>query len=398
MTLVEAAFWFCLACVVYTYFGYPLLLAAAATIASRPRKKGCFDGTVSFVVAAHNEERGIVRRLDELDKLVADSEVDGEVILVSDGSIDDTAALARKHESERVHVIELSEKSGKAGALTIGCQSATGDVLVFTDVRQRWAAGALGELLGNFADPTVGAVSGDLVIESSTGVLQGVSLYWRFEKWLRHTESRLDSTVGVTGAISAVRRELFRPIPAGIILDDVYWPLQVIMQGHRVVHEQAAHAFDRLPDRGRDEFRRKVRTLAGNYELVRRLPALLLPWRNRLWWQFVSHKLLRLVVPWALLGLLACSAFLPVPINLGAIALQGAGYALGIAGLWQPVSRRFRLAAAAGSFLVLNAAAWTAFWVWICGQSGRSWKKVVYEAPVTAAGKTQGDTAAKSAV
>src|SRR5438132_2819396 len=117
--------------------------------------------------------------------------------------------------------------------------------------------------------------------------------------------------VGATGAISALRRELFRPIPAGTIVDDVYWPLQVALQGFRVVLDPRALAYDRLPERTRDEFRRKVRTLSGNLQLVARLPETLLPWRNPVWFQFVSHKLLRLVVPWALLGLLATSALLP---------------------------------------------------------------------------------------
>ena len=108
--------------------------------------------------------------------------------------------------------------------------------------------------------------------------------------------------VGVTGAISAVRRELFRPIPSGTLLDDVYWPLLVAMQGYRVIHEPRARAYDRLPERPLDEFQRKLRTLTGNFQLVARLPQALLPWRNPIWFQFLSHKLLRLLMPWAHAG------------------------------------------------------------------------------------------------
>src|SRR5207249_10681512 len=125
------------------------------------------------------------------------------------------------------------------------------------------------------------------------------------------TESQVHSSVGVTGAICAVRRRLFPGVPQGTILDDVYWPMHVAMQGYRVIHDQRARAFDRLPERARDEFRRKVRTLAGNFQLAVRLPQTLLPWRNPVWWQFVSHKLLRLVVPWALLAMLVISSVLP---------------------------------------------------------------------------------------
>jgi hypothetical protein len=219
------------------------------------------------------------------------------------------------------------------------------------------------------------------MLESAPGAVAGVGQYWRFEKWLRRTESRFDSMVSVTGCISAVRRELFPTLPAGTILDDVYWPLAIAMGGHRVVHEERAKAFDRLPEKSRDEFRRKVRTLAGNFQLMARIPAALLPWRNRLWWQFISHRALRLAVPWALLGILASSALLAEPFFRWTFWGQVAFFVVGLAGTRPAVARRSRLASAVYSFLVLNSAAWVAFWVWAAGQSHRSWRKTSYGAP-----------------
>jgi cellulose synthase/poly-beta-1,6-N-acetylglucosamine synthase-like glycosyltransferase len=287
--------------------------------------------------------------------------------------------VARVHNlNGLVRVVELPQRVGKAVALSRGCSEARHEILVFADARQTWAPDALKRLLENFADPRVGAVSGELIVESAPGVMAGVGLYWRYEKWLRQTESQIHSVVGVTGAISAVRRQLFRPIPAGTLLDDVYWPLRVTMQGYRVVHDQRAIAHDRLPERARDEFRRKVRTLAGNFQLLTRLPMALLPWRNPLWLQFLSHKVLRLLVPWALLGLLITSALLGGPFYRGALAAQLGSYVIGLSGIWKVVGARVRPASAAASFLVLNAAAWLAFWVWISGRAGRSWRKVSY--------------------
>jgi cellulose synthase/poly-beta-1,6-N-acetylglucosamine synthase-like glycosyltransferase len=303
-----------------------------------------------------------------------------EIIVISDGSTDDTAPLAREYGTRGVRVLELPERRGKAFALTQGCQLAQHEILVFGDLRQTWAPDVFEQLLKNFADPTVGGVSGDLVLESEPGVMAGVALYWRFEKWLRKKESRVWSMVGVTGAISAVRRELFRPIPGGTLLDDVYWPLQVCLQGYRIVHEPHAVAYDRLPENPRDEFRRKVRTLAGNFQLVQLLPAALVPGRNPIWWEFVSHKLLRLVVPWALLGTLIASAFLPRWLYAGVFICEVAGCVLALIGLI-PVLNRFKPASAAMSFLVLNSASWMAFWVWISGRAGHSWGKVEYETP-----------------
>src|SRR5262249_16335831 len=203
-----------------------------------------------------------------LTEAIGRSGIAGEIIVVCDGSTDRTAELARSGAPASVRVIERATHQGKAAALTAGCAAASGEVLVFTAVRHLSAADPLTNLLKNFRDPVVGAVSGNLILEEASGALAGVGVYWRYEKWLRSHESRLHSLIGVTGAISAVRRELFRPIPAGTLLDDVHWPLQVVMQGRRVIHEPNACAYDRLPNGPRNEFRRKVRTLCGNFQLL----------------------------------------------------------------------------------------------------------------------------------
>jgi cellulose synthase/poly-beta-1,6-N-acetylglucosamine synthase-like glycosyltransferase len=378
MTTLELCFWLASACVVYVYAGYPLLLGVLARLRRPKRQPGVVPTSVSVVVAAHNEEDTICRRLDELTEMIAASGLTGEVIVVSDGSTDATASLARAHRKGNVRVLDLPTNGGKAAALTAGCAAAVHEVIVFADTRQSWDASALSLLLENFGDRSVGAVSGDLVVERAPGVLAGVGLYWRYEKWLRRQESRVHSLVSATGAISAVRRELFRPIPNHTILDDVYWPLCVTMQGFRVVHDARARAYDRLPDHSRDEFRRKVRTLSGNFQLLTRLPVALLPWRNPVWFQLLSHKLLRLAVPWALLLLLGLSAVLNGPVYQVAFWGQVCCYTLGLVGIWEGPAARLRLASAAGSFLVLNAAAWLAFWVWVSGRAGRSWCKASY--------------------
>ena len=379
MSLSVIVFWLCAGLVAYTFLIYPALLMLRARVRVRPvRRSESFTATVSFVVAARDEQDRIEARLRELASLLAASGPGGEILLVSDGSTDDTAAIARRV-GPPVRVIELSANVGKAAALNRGCAEASGDILAFADVRQRWAPDALRRLVANFADPVIGAVSGDLIIEAEPGVTAGVGLYWRYEKAIRRLESRVHSMAGVTGAVCAVRRELFRPIPPGTILDDVYWPMRVVMRGFRVVHDESALAFDRLPPRAQDEFRRKVRTLCGNYQLVARLPSLLLPWRNPICWQFVSHKLLRLVVPWCLLALLVTSALLKGPFYRLALGAQCLFYLAALAGCWKPIGRRSRLAAAVASFVVLNTAAAAALWVWMRGRASRSWSKVTYE-------------------
>jgi cellulose synthase/poly-beta-1,6-N-acetylglucosamine synthase-like glycosyltransferase len=341
---------------------------------------------VSVVIAARNEQRTIGRRTREFLRMLAAAGLDGELIIVSDGSTDATIAEVRAAERDVAgpipcHVIEITESGGKAAALTRACQTAGKEIIVFADARQTWAPDALTLMLQRFADPTVGAVSGDLVLETSPGVMDGVGAYWRYEKWLRRREGDVYSMVGATGAISAVRRHLFRPIPPGTLLDDVYWPLQVALQRFRVVQVKGAVAYDRLPEKARDEFRRKVRTLAGNFQLAVRLPAALVPFKNPIWLQYVSHKLMRLLVPWLMLAMLLISAILPGPFYRTLLVAQLLGILIGLTGLLPMAIARTKLVSAAASFLVLNAAAWMAFWVFITGRSTRSWKKLTYTGP-----------------
>ena len=378
MSFAEAGLWLCALGVLYTYIIYPLILVIWAGRARRDPRRGRFAEPVSVLVAARDEEATIGRRVRELTGLLEEAGAGGEVIVVSDGSADGTARAARAAGGRRVLVLELPENVGKAAALTRGAAAARHDLLVFADARQWWAPDALRRLLENFADPAVGAAGGDLRVEARPGVMAGVGFYWRFEKWLRRQEGRVHSCVGVTGAICAVRRELFPEIPAGTLIDDVYWPLAVAMRGSRVVHDPRAIAYDRLPERARDEFRRKVRTLAGNFQLLTLLPAAFVPWRNPIWFQLVSHKMMRLLVPWLLLGTLGLSLAADGALYRWAFWGQLAFYLTGLAGMVRPVGKAMRPAGMIASFLVLNAAAWLAFWVWASGRTSRAWAKIPY--------------------
>ncbi len=380
---VTVAFWVSAGLVAYTYAVYPTILALWAQHRSRRRlsvgAEALFSGTFTVVMCAHNESGRVRARLDELLELIRASNRKGELILVSDGSTDGTTAIARAAGGGTVRVVDIPQQVGKAVALTSGCLEARGDILIFADVRQRWAPDAIDRLLDNFSNPGIGAVSGELVLDSASGTLAGVGLYWRYEKWIRHNEGVVHSTVGVTGAICAVRRVLFKPIPKGIVLDDVYWPMQVVLCGNRVVYDPTAIAFDTLPGRPQDELRRKIRTLSGNFQLVAAVPALLSPLRNPVWLQFFSHKLLRLAVPWLLIALLATSATLSSPYYRAMFWAQIVLYGIGIFGLAGVFGPRSRVAAAVSSFVLLNVAAWTAFWVWITGGTSRSWRKTSYQ-------------------
>jgi biofilm PGA synthesis N-glycosyltransferase PgaC len=379
--------WISGAFVFYAYIGYPVLMWCLARCFGRPRKAEKLAEEdlppVSLLIVAHNEEAMIGKRIQSA--LAVDYPPDKlEVLVVCDGCTDATVSIARAYTGRPVRVLDLQPRLGKAAALSRGCAEARHAFLVLADVRQSWEPGAVKLLLENFADPAVGAVSGNLVLEKPPGALAGVGLYWRYEKWLRAQESRLYSMVSVSGSVSALRRELFQPIPKGTILDDLYWPLLVAMQGFRVILEERARVYDHLPENSRDEFQRKVRTLSGNLQLLGLLPAALLPWRNPVWFQYLCHKMFRLIVPWALVAMFAASAVPQGFLYRAAFWGQALFYAAALVGMrWKAIACRLRPVSIAASFVVLNAAAWLAFWVWLSGKTTRSWVKVTYQIPVS---------------
>lgn len=299
-------FWASILFALYVYAGYPLLLAIWAALVSRPVARRFTPGsapTISVVIAARNESDRLGDRIANL--LEAEYPIPVEIIVVSDGSTDRTASVVASF-GDRVRFIERS-RAGKPRALNAGVEAAHGDVIVFADARQRFARNALVALAANFADPAVGAVTGELVLDCEAGsvaadseVAEGVGLYWQYEKWLRRQESRIWSTLGATGAIYAIRRSLWRPLPPETLLDDVLIPMRIVLNGQRVVFDDQARAFDRVSASGAEESRRKTRTLAGNYQILALEPRLVIPFVNPVWLQYVSHKVGRLIVPWCL--------------------------------------------------------------------------------------------------
>jgi biofilm PGA synthesis N-glycosyltransferase PgaC len=321
------------------------------------------------VMVVRNEEAVIARKLENLKALDYPAEK-LEIVVVSDGSSDRTPAILAGYADDsrptpRVQTLIKASSKGKAAGLNDAIQRAAGEVLFFTDARQHIESGALRLLVENFSDPEVGAASGELMLGDSfageTG--KGTGLYWRIEKKIRELESVSGSVVGATGAIYCARRMLLEspPLPEGTILDDVLLPMQVVRQKSRVIFDSRARAWD-LPDLGDGrEFARKVRTLSGNYQLLQLAPWLLSS-ENAIRFEFVSHKLSRLAVPFALLALLVASLFLPEPFYRLALVLQLAFYALSVAALsGVKVGPLSRIADPARTFLVLNSAAVIAF-------------------------------------
>ena len=305
--MAEAIFWTALAGIAYVYAGYPLLLLVWRRWGRRRVGKRPQEPSVSLVIAMRNERKNVQPKMQncfEFDYPAGKL----QVIVSLDAPTDGTEALVREYAGKGVEVVYSPVHRGKAEALNSGVARATGEVVVFADARQRFEKDAVRELVANFADTSVGAVSGELVLlEEQTNA---VGAYWRYEKRLRAMESDIHSVPGATGAIYAIRRKLFAPLSPGTILDDVVIPMRIVLAGKRVIFDPAARAYEVTSQSTESEYERKARTLAGNYQLFAQMPELLAPWRNPIFVQMVSHKLGRLLVPYCLAALFLSNLFL----------------------------------------------------------------------------------------
>jgi poly-beta-1,6-N-acetyl-D-glucosamine synthase len=396
MTKIKYIFWIAAALIGYSYLGYPAWLWLRSRWSPRPvrRSSGQSSGqssgrisgqnagqssavpAVTAVMVVRNEEAVIARKLENLLTLdYPDAKLD--LVVVSDGSSDRTPAILADYARDarvrtRLRTLIKPVSEGKAAGLNDAIKLATGEVLLFTDARQQIESSALRLLIENFADPDVGAASGELMLgdpaNGETG--KGMGLYWRIEKKIRELESASGSVVGATGAIYCARRTLLDAslLPESTILDDVLLPMQIVRRGSRVIFDARARAWD-SPDLGESrEFSRKVRTLSGNYQLLQLAPWLLSS-QNAIRFEFITHKLSRLAVPFALLALLIASMFLPQPFYRAALGAQLAFYALSLAALAGVKSGPLsRVADPARTFVVLNSAAMVAFINFVTGR------------------------------
>ena len=290
-------FWSFLGLIVYCYFGYPFLLSLVAKVGPKKIRKSGFQPNVSIVISVCNEEDVIEAKLRNFLSLDY-PKGKLQIIIGSDGSSDRTNEIIKKFSDPRIQFFEFTTRQGKIKILNQLIQKVKDEVVVFTDARQILAQDAIRELVKNFADPQIGCVSGELeFLQKEGGTAKGVQLYWEYEKFIRKNESNIHSMLGATGAIYAIRRELYRNPPENIILDDMYVPFKIIEQGYRAIFDDSAKAYDEVADSPREEYRRKTRTLFGNYQIFAVLPQMFNPWRSAVAVQLFSHKFLRVIAP-----------------------------------------------------------------------------------------------------
>jgi cellulose synthase/poly-beta-1,6-N-acetylglucosamine synthase-like glycosyltransferase len=308
--IASPLFWMAAGLLVYCTAAYAVLVVLLGSVLRRRAAvEECELPSVTLIIPAHNEQSVLEAKLNNA--LALDYPRDQlEIVVASDGSSDETEAIARVFEDRGVQLLAFPERRGKASVLNDAIDVAAGDVICLCDANVMFRPDALKILAGRLADPAVGAVSGEVRLashESNFG--HGESAYYRFERLLQSAESNAGSLMGVDGGMYVVRKELFRPLPADTILDDFVISMEVIKQGKRVAYEPAAVATENGTPAARQEFRRRVRVAAGAMQSLKRgnYPPLRRPIEL---WQFVSHKLLRWLMPVWLMLLLVSNSLL----------------------------------------------------------------------------------------
>ena len=383
---MKVLFWSSLVLIVYTYVGYPLILWSVSRVyRKRIEKNKQYLPQVSIVMTAFNEEKYIAAKLNNLLNLNYPAD-HLEILVGSDGSQDGTDRIISEQFSRQVRFFPFVTNSGKPRVLNDLVQESRGEILVLTDARQEFDRDAVRALVQNFNDPKVGSVSGELLFKEHdhAAVGKGMDLYWRYEKFLRRCESDLGSMLGATGAIYAARRELFTPFPPDILVDDMYLPFAIIRKGFRAVFEPEAMAYDIVSAKGEQEFKRKVRTLSGNYQVFQHFPDLFNPFRSPVAFQLFSHKFMRLMIPFLMLAA-AVSNLLLVRQSLYAwiFALQGLFYGLAGAewkaqldGAGKSTAKKKRgIGYIAYTFCLLNYSALVGFIYFFTGRQKVTWDK-----------------------
>lgn len=387
--MTAVVFWISLLGLFYIYAGYPLLIHGLAKMLPMRRAipeletldEGNPESQVSIVIASSNDGEVLCTKIVQLLNS-EQAKFIHEILIGSDGSTDNTADLVRGIGDRRIRLFEFSQRRGKPAVLNELIPECQSELVVLCDARQILSDEALPAIIANFSDPEVGVVSGELVfcsesLEGSTAA-RGIGAYWRYEKSIRKAEARFRSVPGATGALYAIRKSLFHSIPESTLLDDVVIPMQAITQGNHCVFEPRAIVWDTPSTTLGRESVRKRRTIAGAAQLITNHPSWLLPWKNPIWLEFVSHKLLRLASPFLLIIVLVANYQLAsTSLFYGALQiLHVAFYYCAFAGwMCQRIGRPSVLFGLQLTFMTLNLTTLAALWDAARGRFRVTWQR-----------------------
>jgi len=385
MNVIEFIFWASLGLTAYAYLGYPLLAWTWAWISKDPRgrRTGVLEvrppeewPQVTLVIAAYKEESIILERLQNA--LMLDYPADRIEILVGvDGIEDLTADLVRSVDESRVRCLQYPVRRGKASVLNDSVPQARGDIVVFSDANTMMQPDAIKRLVRHFERKQVGGVCGKLVLVDPITGSNVDGMYWKFENFLKRCEGRMGALLGVNGAIYAIRKELYQPIPANTIIDDFLIGMRVHQQGMLLIYDPTAIAIEETPANINAEFHRRARIGAGAFQSLVWLRPLLNPLRGKVAFAFWSHKVCRWFCPAFLVTAMIANIILSSdPLYLRILLIHELFYVAAALGAYFLHGRKqLRLFRIPAMFVSMNAALAVGFWRWLSGIQGGTWKR-----------------------
>jgi len=300
--MIGILFWLCVAGIFYVYAGYPLILTLLASLRPRPSAYEPYLPTVTLLITAYNEQEVIAAKLKN--SMALDYPPERlQILVAADGCDDQTVEIVRSFASGRVELSYDPTRRGKMAAINRAMPLVRHEILVFSDANNFYEPSTLRELVKPFSDPMVGAVAGSKrIVNGESALGEAESLYWRYESFIKKQETRLGSCTGVSGEVFAIRRDLFESPPDSVINDDFFLALSIIRKGFRLIYAPEACSRETGSLDERDEIVRRTRIIAGRYQIIG-MSIGRLPYRQPLIvWQVVSHKFLRPLVPFAMIG------------------------------------------------------------------------------------------------
>lgn len=332
--MAEMTFWSAIGLIVFTYMGYSLVILILSRLVHNPVKRGLIEPKVTYLITAYNEEKNIASKLEQVLTLDYPREK-LEIIVASDGSIDRTDEIVKGFADRGVKLIRVEGRVGKTETQNQAVKLASGDIVIFSDATTRYERSAIRNLVRNYADPSVGAVSGRYEYCNPTGAAIGLGsiLFWKYENTIKMMQTNIKTITGCCGCIYSVRREAYSPLPADII-SDLVEPLKVLEKGFRVVFEPEAIAYEETTEKSSEEFHMRVRVIMRGMRGLLYMKKLFNPFHySFVAFQLFSHKVLRWFVPVFLAIALVSNLFLTgIPFYNVILALQFAFYAIALVG------------------------------------------------------------------
>ena len=380
-TSALVVFWGCAAVIVYTYLMYPVLLIALAALRrgiSAPQQSSDADlPTVSVLIVAHNEESVIRERIENL--LALDYPKDKlELVIASDASRDRTVDIVREYAAQSIRLIAFTARTGKAAVLDSVIPQLNGSLAVLSDANTMMEPSAVRRLVRWFQDPRVGVVCGRLVLTDPVTGTNVDSLYWRIETLMKRSEGKLGALLGANGGIYAIRRSVFQGITHDTIVDDFVIPLLArVRTGCAIIYDESAIAYEETPPEIAVEFKRRARIGAGGFQSIAVLWPLLDPRKGWIALTFASHKVLRWLCPFFLLGLALANLVL-VNSGIYGVSLMVGIVLASVALLGQYLSLRSSAGRAlrmTTMFATMNAALLVGFFRWASGRQRAAWDR-----------------------